>query len=106
MKNLLLNTQQELYGWIFKQIQVEDVHGKLETQLQIVSLFKNLSNLWKLEEDLSEYMQVHTCGMKSLAANKYVPTSNLTHYGMPVMMERNPSMIIIQTNLEDGKNQQ
>ena len=82
------------------------VHGNLETQLQIVNSFKNLSKLWKVVEDQSEFMQALTCGTRFSAANKFVQTSNHILCGMPDMTERSHSMIFTQINLVDGKNQQ
>ena len=57
-------------------------------------------------EDQWEFMQVPTCGMRSLVANKFVQTSNLIHYGMQDMMERNHLMIFTQINLAAGQIQQ
>lgn len=101
-----MNLKLEEFGWILKPIQVQVAHGNLETQLQIVNLFKNLLKLWKAMEDQSEFMQVLTCGTRFLVANKFVQTLNHILYGMPDMTERSLLMIFTQTNLVAGTNLQ
>lgn len=105
VKALLSNIKLEWYGLISKLTQVEDAHGSLETQPQTANSFKNLSKLWKAEEELLEFMQVLICGMRFLEANKFVQTSVHILFGMLITMEKRALMTFIQTSLVDGQNQ-
>jgi hypothetical protein len=70
-----------------KQTQVQVVHGNSEIQHQIVTSLKKLLQHFKIEVEASEFMQVLTCGIKSLMLKIHVQFLVTILYGMPIMME-------------------